>query len=320
MAVISILLILVLTWWPARQQRLWKLTWTIIWLAIMLLTSWKPIFLPLIPLTGCAWSWLEVIQIILVRRFQEIDKIRLFNLKVTLLLLINLVVWLPWQAKLLTEPTDVSLLKQLLIIGLTLNGLATVGEVFFTVIVNLRERWPVHVSDQLAAIIVLGAGLHHGQVSPILAARLQTAAQIWQTHPAAHLIVTGAKLRGEKLSEAVAMKNYLIQHCHLPANVIVVEEAAKNTWDNLRFSQKLLAQRSIDDHICLVTSSFHIWRVQDYCHRQKLAWHLIAAPTPWSHQPMAVTRDYLGIIRDHPRLAIGIIFMIWGLMEIGYCC
>lgn len=317
MRIIVLLMICWLIWWPDRQHPRWKGIWTLGWVILAGLVTWHPGWWSLVPIFGCAWSWIEAIQIILVRRFREVGKVRRFNAKVLLLIVIDLCLWLPWQVGFMFALPQSIILQQFLLLSTTVNGLATIGLVAFWLAVLIRQAWPKRVNDQLAAIIVLGAGLHDGQVPPILAARLNAAASLWRQQRQAVIVVTGARLRGEHLSEATAMGQYLINQWHIPTERILLEERAKNTWDNLRFSKSLLVSHQINGPVCLVTSSFHVWRATVYCRRQGLDWQLIAAPTPISHQPMAVTRDYLGIIRDHPRLAGLVVIIALILFEIS---
>ena len=165
-------------------------------------------------------------------------------------------------------------------------------------------------------LIVLGAGLRHGKVPPVLAARLQRAATCWKLNRNATIIVTGGILHGEKLSEARAMAKYLTTH-GIPQDRIILEEQAMNTWDNLRNCQKLLQKRAESKQkIIVITSSFHIFRTYNYLRRLKLSWSIVPSKTPWKLQPLTVVRDYLGIIRDHYRSWLAILFVFLAIAEL----
>lgn len=310
-------LLLVILWWPKPAQLSWPGGWTVVGTMVIVMTwqQWIPVALAVAG--ACLLIWLEILQIILVRRFQNVGKVRAFNTKIFVIELLNLLVVLPVQVTECLHGQLGLLTQHISSLAVTINGLVTGGLLLFWLMTLLL---PVlrPANKPLQAIVVLGAGLHDGQVPPILASRLNTASHLWHQQPSAILIVTGARLRGDQLSEAAAMADYLVQHCQVPRMQIMLEEQARNTWQNLAFSSRLLQDHGNGkaNDVAVVTSSFHLIRAWTYCHQEKLGWTLVAAPTPLGHQPMAVTRDYLGILRDHPWWSVMIMIVALIIVEI----
>lgn len=310
-------LLLGLLWWPKAQQLRWPGAWTMIGTVVILMVWRQWLMYPLAVAGACLLVWLEILQIILVRRFQNIGNAQSFNTKVFVLELLNMLLILPLQVKICLHNQFGIITQQVSLLALMINGLIMVGLLLFWFITLwLPVMQPASKSFQ--AIVILGAGLHDGKVPPILASRLRVANQLWHQQPTAKLVVTGARLRGDYLSEAEAMADYLVHHCQVPRTQILLEEEAHNTWENLQFSSRLLQNRgsSKESKIAVVTSSFHLIRAWTYCRQQNLEWTLVAAPTPLGHQPMAVTRDYLGILRDHPWFSMMIVIVALLVAEI----
>jgi uncharacterized SAM-binding protein YcdF (DUF218 family) len=113
------------------------------------------------------------------------------------------------------------------------------------------------------AIVVLGSGTPGGKASPVLAARLELALRQAAQHPGAVVIVSGGVDRGETLSEAQVMGDYL-RGRGLAAARILQEERSRSTEENLLFSAPLLRQRGIglSDPVQVVTSDFHTLRAR----------------------------------------------------------
>ena len=86
------------------------------------------------------------------------------------------------------------------------------------------------------ALIVLGAAVHGDRVTWVLSNRLDTALAYAQEHPNTVLVVSGGKGDGETVTEASAMKGYLMDR-GLEEGRILLEDKAKSTEENFRFSR-----------------------------------------------------------------------------------
>ena len=127
---------------------------------------------------------------------------------------------------------------------------------------------PCTAKGDEVALIVLGAGLHHSDVSNILRRRLATALGVAKKNPKVLLVVSGGRGPGEEISEALAMKRWLLAQ-GLPAGQIAVEDKSTSTETNLVYSRQILQAHGIEASapVAVVTNTFHAYRAQCYAKR-----------------------------------------------------
>lgn len=125
--------------------------------------------------------------------------------------------------------------------------------------------WKGHVTDSEDGeiIVVLGAGLINGdEISLTLQHRLETALSLYEHKSNAIVIVSGGKGKDESISEASAMKQWLIKH-GVKESQILCEDRSVNTAENILFVKDLLKQMNKENiSISLVTSDFHMYRAK----------------------------------------------------------
>ena len=83
--------------------------------------------------------------------------------------------------------------------------------------------------------------------------------------PDRRLVVTGGPSRGAQVSEAQVMADYARRR-GVPAEGIVLEEAATNTWENLTLAVPLI---EAFDTIIIASDPLHAWRSRRYLARQR---------------------------------------------------
>lgn len=148
------------------------------------------------------------------------------------------------------------------------------------------------------AIVVLGSGTLNGHPRPVLAARLDTAAELARLQPAALIAVCGGVDWGEKESEAEIMARYLQQRHGIAADRLVLEKLSTSTELNLKLSRPLLAERGVtaDAPAAMVSSDFHLMRAMNIASRQLLPQvYPVAAPTPLATRFNAWLREYFAM-------------------------
>ncbi len=112
------------------------------------------------------------------------------------------------------------------------------------------------------AIIVLGAGLNKDKVTATLAFRLDKAVEYYNSAEAKPIIVvSGGQGSNELVSEAYAMKQYLLKY-NIPDDMIIEENKSHNTRQNFEYSKQLLDTyfQSKPYSIIYVTNGFHTFR------------------------------------------------------------
>ncbi len=106
-------------------------------------------------------------------------------------------------------------------------------------------------------VIVLGARVRGEKVVGLLARRLKVAAKYLEENPDTKVILSGGQGKGEDVSEAEAMKRYLVQ-CGIEESRMILEDESTNTDENLEFSKAKIDNP--DAKVVIVSNDFHIFR------------------------------------------------------------
>ena len=116
-------------------------------------------------------------------------------------------------------------------------------------------------------LIVLGAQVRGTTITKSLKKRLDKAIEYLSDNPDTITIVSGGKGSGEDITEAEAMSSYLIAN-GIAKERIMKEEQSVNTYQNIRFSKRLMNRE--DASVVIVTNSFHIFRATKIAKKQNL--------------------------------------------------
>lgn len=157
------------------------------------------------------------------------------------------------------------------------------------------HRIPPEKAD---AIIVLGAGLRGEKVSLSLAYRLDAAIDYYNQNPNAVIVVSGGQGKNELVSEAFAMKTYLLEK-GIPSNKIITEDKSSRTVENFSFTKKILDEYFNDNsyETVYVTNSFHVFRAGLIAKQVNLISHGLSAEDVDFLQPTYYIREYFSIIK-----------------------
>ncbi len=190
------------------------------------------------------------------------------------------------------------LLKTCIQVCLSLFALSFIF--FLLVVVSTSFKTPEKNVD---AIIVLGAGLREDKVSKVLAARLNSSIPYLSDNPKTIVVVSGGKGRDESVSEAFAMKKFLVQS-GVKENRIVMEDKSHNTYENFSFSKKILDAHfqmySKNYSTIIVTNDFHVFRAKFLAKQVGFSdLSAIAAPSnPKYLVPNFYMREYFALIKS----------------------
>lgn len=110
------------------------------------------------------------------------------------------------------------------------------------------------------AVIVLGAAVHGKTPSLTLKRRLETAVKYYNQNPEVIIVVSGGKGPQEDITEAEAMKQYLVEKGVAQDNIIK-EESATSTYENFLFSKLILDKQFKHEYsVAFITNEYHILR------------------------------------------------------------
>ena len=145
-------------------------------------------------------------------------------------------------------------------------------------------------------VIVLGAGLRGEEVGRPLARRLDAAIVYFNRNPEAYIIVTGGLGERARITEAEAMRRYLVAR-GVPEERIIKEDQSTSTYENLLFAKAILDERFPAGYSSvLITNDFHIYRAVGTARQVGLEVSRIGAYTDWYTWPVNYLRETLAVL------------------------
>jgi uncharacterized SAM-binding protein YcdF (DUF218 family) len=109
------------------------------------------------------------------------------------------------------------------------------------------------------AIVVMGAAQYDGRPSPVFAARLDHAIDLFHEGVAPRLIVTGGKRAGDRTTEAASARIYAVQH-DVPDEAILSEDASRTTLQSIRGVAMVMRDAGLGSAV-FVSDPSHMLRV-----------------------------------------------------------
>lgn len=155
-------------------------------------------------------------------------------------------------------------------------------------------------ADENATAVVLGAQVKKSGPTVILRQRINAAVEYLDKHPNAVAVVTGGQGSDEPISEAQSMYDNMINDGIDPER-IYREPSAKNTDENIRFSLKIIEENKLNEHIAIVSDSYHQLRARIIAHKNDSKLQITPVNTANSHPaaiaayPSYFVREWLAI-------------------------
>lgn len=162
-------------------------------------------------------------------------------------------------------------------------------------------------------IVVHGAGLSGTRPTPLLASRLDKGVELWEASgKRAVIIASGGQGPDEQVSEARAMRDYLVDQRDVPADAVIMEDRSATTRENLCNSKGIMDARSGEGRCrcAVVTSDYHVFRAAEYAHQLGLAADGVGSKTARYYWPTAFIREYVAISSAH-RWPFMLLFLLW---------
>jgi len=181
-------------------------------------------------------------------------------------------------------------------------AVALLAAVVLYLAVTFVQVWLAARNDEARpaqAIVVFGTAQYDGVPSPVLAARLDHAIQLYQRELAPVIVVTGGNQPGDKFTEATASANYLIQR-GVPDHDVLREVSGTSSWQSLAAAANFLDDRQIDE-VLLVSDPFHSLRIRAMASELGLEGH--SSPTKTS--PIRGMTEARYMARETVAVAVG---------------
>lgn len=153
-------------------------------------------------------------------------------------------------------------------------------------------------SPKVKYLIVLGAGLKGDIPSEVLKYRLNKAVEYFKENPDTIFIVSGGQGKDELISEAEAMKIYLSER-GIPIKNIIKEDKSTSTYENLKFSDKIIKEKEITGDIAVMSNSFHMYRVKMISKKLNFPLKTVYAETPAIVFPNYMLREYFAFFNEY---------------------
>ena len=133
------------------------------------------------------------------------------------------------------------------------------------------------------AAIVLGAAQYNGEPSPVLRARLDEAAGLYEAGQVDLVVVTGGGQEADITTEAKTGYDYLRETTGIPDTRLRLEVHGASTYESLAASARFLSREGVAD-VVLVTDRFHARRAQLIAEEVGLKPEVALTPQPPSFQ------------------------------------
>lgn len=186
----------------------------------------------------------------------------------------------------------------------TLKVIVSLGLICIVIIEGLIIAYPKRNKDNSDYILILGAGLINGKnPSLVLKGRLNAALEsINEYGNTSYIVVSGGQGNDESISEAEAMKNYLVNH-GVEKNRIIMEDKSTSTNENFKFSKEKIEEHSgkdIDElNIKIITTDFHSLRSSILAKNagcENITSY--SSPTKWYMAPVLYFREAFAFIKS----------------------
>ncbi len=148
-------------------------------------------------------------------------------------------------------------------------------------------------------VLVLGAGLRGEEPSLTLSRRLNKSLEYLEMNPDVKAIVSGGQGPGETITEAEAMKRFLVKN-GIEEQRIIKEDKSTNTKENIMFSKDILDRIENEEiqEIIIISSEFHLFRAQFLAKRNGFISYGIPARTPNIVILNYFIREYFAVVKS----------------------
>ena len=164
-------------------------------------------------------------------------------------------------------------------------------------------------------IIILGCKIKKdGSLTKLLKGRVDRAIEFSKmqkekTGKEILFVPSGGKGSDELISEAQAMKNYLIEQ-GIEEDKILIEDKSKNTFENIKFSNKLINDNLKNAKIAFSTTNYHVFRAGTIARNQNINIEGIGAKTKSYFWVNAFIREFIATLVSEKKKHIIIVCCI----------
>ena len=173
-------------------------------------------------------------------------------------------------------------------------GLLTAGFIWAGILTVQMYTAAKQTPPSNTTAIVLGSQVRGDEPSLDLWARIGAAEKYLKENPKALCIASGGQGKGENRSEAVVIREKLIER-GISAERILLESRSKSTEENLRYSAELLKEHGLSSHVAIVTDEYHQLRASWLAKQKSLTSYAVSANSPRIILSAMYTRELLAL-------------------------
>ncbi|MCR5795195.1 MAG: YdcF family protein [Solobacterium sp.] len=163
-------------------------------------------------------------------------------------------------------------------------------------------------------VIIHGCGLLGGErMTKLLSSRVDKAVEIYgKCRKKPMLIPSGGQGPDEKISEAEAMRRYLLEK-GIPEEKILVEDRSATTRENILNSKEIIGSREGPKKTALISSNYHVYRCLRIARDLGFRCTGIGADVALYYWPSALIREFIAVFVNRSfliRAMIGYVIFI----------
>lgn len=168
------------------------------------------------------------------------------------------------------------------------------GILLITGIVGWMGYSAMKAPTKSATVVILGCQVRGEELSRMLTDRANRAIEYLNENPDSVCVVSGGQGRGESISEAEAIRRYLIAH-GISEDRIYIEDKSTSTYENLTFSAEIIKQNGLCTDVVIASDNFHQLRASIFAEQNGLkaspigtnTWIFLSAGY-WAREVLAV--------------------------------
>ena len=142
--------------------------------------------------------------------------------------------------------------------------LVCIGFVYFIIVeIPIIKNARTDADAERPYLVVLGAAVHGDDASLSLVHRLRGVLDYMEQYPDSVAIVSGGQGKGENMTEAQCMFDWLTAH-GIDESRIIMEDKATSTAENLEFSFDIIRSLGVepDGNTAILSSPYHLFRAK----------------------------------------------------------
>ncbi|MGG7079484.1 YdcF family protein [Clostridium sardiniense] len=184
-----------------------------------------------------------------------------------------------------------------------LRILLIVGIIIFIVVEGMIIMYPKKSVEKSDYVLVLGAGIRGENLTTTLRDRLNAAIKYMdETNFKGDIIVSGGQGPGESITEAEAMRRYLVKE-GINNDKIILENKSTNTFQNFKYTkEKVEDEEKIDivnADVTVITTDFHALRSSIIAKRngyENIKFY--SSNTEWYLVPSMYAREFFAFFKS----------------------